>query len=141
MSQPVEAITYDASASKGAREQLNPRSKHYEFGGPAGTAFVTLTVPLTAYSLYFACSEQSGGCPPGLRSLFVRALDAAVDPVWWASLWDTQAALLYVGWYAFCIAAWAIIPGEWVTGTPLRGDRGVQRYKINGAWAPRTVYR
>jgi delta14-sterol reductase len=128
----TETTEYDASSDKVSQQALNPRSKHYEFAGPAGAAFVTLTVPLTAYGLFFACNEQMGGCPPPLRSVLVNALDSASDPAAWASLWDTRATAIYLGWYAFCLAAWYAIPGSWVEGPPLRGGRGTVKYKING---------
>ncbi|KAF7374817.1 Glycosyltransferase family 2 protein [Mycena sanguinolenta] len=56
---------------------------------------------------------------------------ALSDPAWWKGLWDTQASLIYLAWYAFCLVAWAILPGDLVPGTVLRtGERKL--YKING---------
>lgn len=108
---------------------LNPRTTHYEFLGPPGALLVTVFVPITAYALYFGCSETSGGCPP--RISYPAVIDTLSDPSFWKSLWDTQAALIYLGWYAFCVLAWAILPGDWVEGSQLR-DGGKKLYKING---------
>ncbi|TFK48660.1 ERG4/ERG24 ergosterol biosynthesis protein [Heliocybe sulcata] len=111
-------------------KQLNPRTQHYEFLGPPGALFITLSVPLTLYALYFTCSEAAGGCPPPFDTLFVGAVRACNDLAWWKNLWDTQATVLYFSWYSFCVAAWAILPGDWVEGVRLRNG-GVQKYKIN----------
>ncbi|KZT73860.1 ERG4/ERG24 ergosterol biosynthesis protein [Daedalea quercina L-15889] len=113
-------------ARRGA--ELNPRTKTYEFFGPPGALFVTLSVPITTYALYYGCSEETGGCPPPWSSETIVA--ALSDPQWWKGLWDTEAALLYLGWYAFCVAAWLVLPGDWVEGVTLRtGDK--KKYKIN----------
>jgi Delta14-sterol reductase len=114
---------------------LNPRTKHYEFGGPFGALFVTTVVPFVTYALYFSCSEHAGGCPPqNYNVLLTRLVDAVTDPEWWKGLWDTKAALIYLGWYAFCVISWAILPGDWIEGVELRtGEK--KKYKINGTWA------
>ncbi|GBE84873.1 ERG4/ERG24 ergosterol biosynthesis protein [Sparassis latifolia] len=109
-------------------DTLNPRTKSYEFFGPPGALLVTLSVPITTYALYFGCSEATGGCPPPISTSVI--IDNLSSLSWWASLWDTEATLLYLGWYAFCVAAWFILPGDWVDGTQLRNGKKVQ-YKIN----------
>lgn len=115
-------------ASKDA--ELNPRTTSYEFLGPPGALLVTLGVPIMTYALYFGCSESAGGCPPTLSvDTITNALQSCS---WWAGLWDTEATLAYLAWYTFCVAAWAILPGDWVEGTQLRTG-GKQKYKINGA--------
>ncbi|KAJ7104055.1 ERG4/ERG24 ergosterol biosynthesis protein [Mycena belliarum] len=114
--------------SKKAPAELNPRTTSYEFLGPPGALLITLGVPFATYALYFGCSEQTGGCPPAIVPANISL--ALSDPAWWKGLWDTQATLMYLGWYAFCIAAWAILPGDLVTGTTLRtGEK--KQYKIN----------
>ncbi|KAI0731964.1 ERG4/ERG24 ergosterol biosynthesis protein [Fomitopsis betulina] len=108
--------------------ELNPRTTKYEFFGPPGALFVTLSVPITTYALYFGCSEASGGCPPQLSTETILA--ALNDPKWWKGLWGTEAAFLYLGWYAFCVAAWFVLPGDWVEGVTMRtGEK--KKYKIN----------
>ena len=109
--------------------ELNPRTTSYEFLGPPGALLVTLGVPIMTYALYFGCSESTGGCPPPVSVDTVK--DALTDWSWWASLWDTEAAIAYLAWYAFCVVAWAVLPGDWVEGTQLRTG-GTQKYKING---------
>ncbi|KAF8206332.1 ergosterol biosynthesis ERG4/ERG24 family-domain-containing protein [Mycena galopus ATCC 62051] len=104
--------------SKGKDLVLNPRTTTYEFLGPPGTLLISIGVPVTTYALYFGCSEQSGGCPPTLVP--DRISLALSDP----------HALMYLAWYAFCLVAWAILPGDRVAGTTLRtGEKKL--YKIN----------
>jgi hypothetical protein len=107
---------------------MNPPTAHYEFLGPPGALAVSLLVPVTTYALFFACNEQNA-CIPAFAS--DRVVAAVSDPDWWLALWDTEAALIYLGWYVFCILAWAILPGDWVKGTTLRNGEH-QSYKING---------
>lgn len=109
--------------------ELNPTTTSYEFLGPPGAFFVTIGVPIMTYALYFGCSEATGGCPPPVSIPTVT--DALQSWSWWASLWDTEAALAYLAWYAFCVVAWAVLPGDWVEGTQLRNGKK-QKYKING---------
>lgn len=121
------------TVSKTTPAELNPRTTSYEFLGPPGALFVTFATPLITYALYFGCSELSGGCPPklALASIPDHISLALSDPAWWKGLWDTQAALIYLGWYAFCVVAWAVLPGDYVEGAPLRtGEK--KMYKING---------
>ncbi|KIM78549.1 hypothetical protein PILCRDRAFT_824465 [Piloderma croceum F 1598] len=109
---------------------LNPRSTTYEFFGPPGALFVTLTVPITIYALYFGCSEQTGGCPPPPPSIVPSIIDAVGDLKWWKGLWDTQATIMYFAWYAFCVVSWKVLPGDWIEGVTLRTE-GKIKYKIN----------
>jgi delta14-sterol reductase len=113
----------------------NPKTTHYEFFGPPGATFVSLTVPLTIYGLYFACSETSGGCPRPLRLLFSDFIKSVLDVDSWVNLFDTKATVVYFGWYAFTVAAWYFLPGDWVEGTELRTG-GRLKYKINGSCFP-----
>lgn len=49
----------------------------------------------------------------------------------WANLWDSEAFLIYLAWYAFCVVSWALLPGDWIKGVTLRtGEK--KDYKING---------
>jgi Delta14-sterol reductase len=109
---------------------LNPRTTSYEFLGPPGALFVTLAVPFFSYALYFGCSEGTG-CPPNLQTIPDRFVVAVSDPAWWKGLWDTQAALIYLAWYMFCVVAWAVLPGDHVEGTTMRNGEK-KKYKING---------
>ena len=117
------------SSSKSAAD-LNPRTTHYEFLGPPGALAISVGVPAMAYTLYFGCSEHAGGCPPPIDTAIV--VDTLSNWAWWKGLWDTEAAIAYLAWYAFIVVAWAILPGDWVDGTVLRNGQ-TKKYKINGA--------
>ncbi|RDX53386.1 ERG4/ERG24 ergosterol biosynthesis protein [Lentinus brumalis] len=116
------------SSSSKAASDLNPRTTHYEFLGPPGALAITIGVPAMTYALYFGCSESHGGCPPPIDTALI--LDSLSDPSWWKGLWDTQAALAYLAWYAFIVVAWVILPGDWVDGVPMRNGE-TKKYKIN----------
>ena len=111
---------------------LNPKSSSYEFFGPPGAFAITLGVPVLAYVLFFTCNESSGGCPPPIQSLYPSLVQAVSDPAFWWKLWDPKAFSIYYSWYAFCLVAWAVLPGDWVQGIQLRNGK-YQQYKINGA--------
>lgn len=112
---------------------LNPRTTQYEFLGPLGALAISIGVPAVTYLLYFGCSEEMGGCPPQLSSGAAPIVQSISSFDWWKSLWDTEAALIYLAWYAFCVASWAILPGDQISGTTLRtGEKKV--YKINGTY-------
>nr|QXU63178.1 sterol C14 reductase [Phellinus igniarius] len=119
-----------SSSSKEPANGLNPRTTSYEFFGPPGALAVSLGVPFLVYALYFSCSESAGGCPPPFPVLLDRFTSAVTDLSWWKSLWDTEATLMYLAWYVYCVATWAILPGDWIEGIPLRTG-GKKKYKIN----------
>ncbi|CAK5269380.1 unnamed protein product, partial [Mycena citricolor] len=122
-------LCFDQLSTNMASE-LNPRTTSYEFLGPPGAFLISVGVPIATYALYFGCSEQSGGCPPSL-SLVPEQISLAIsDPAFWKGLWDTQAMLLYLAWYASTLLAWLVLPGDLVEGTELRTG-GRKTYKIN----------
>ncbi|TCD64525.1 erg24, C-14 sterol reductase [Steccherinum ochraceum] len=110
--------------------ELNPRTKHYEFLGPPGAFLISVGVTFMVYALYFGCSETSGGCPPPLELIPQRLTSSLASKSFWLSLFDAKGASYYFGWYAFCVVAWMLLPGDWVEGTVLRTG-GKQVYKIN----------
>ena len=121
------------SSSKPAPSaSLNPRTTRYEFMGPPGALAVTIGVPFMTYALYFMCNERSGSCPPPPSTMLLNLTEAVQDLEFWKSLYDPTAFALYLGWYAFCVAAWVLLPGDWIPGTQLRNGQ-YQKYKINGA--------
>lgn len=110
---------------------LNPKTTHFEFFGPFGALVISLGVPFITYALNLGCSEHTGNCSQPYEDLPALLVAAVLEPRWWKSLWDTQVVLTYAGWHAFCVLAWAVLPGEWLEGLPLRTG-GTKKYKING---------
>ncbi|EPQ31037.1 uncharacterized protein PFL1_01226 [Pseudozyma flocculosa PF-1] len=111
------------------KEQLAPRTAHYEFGGPLGALFVSTTVPLFTYYFYFACSPALG-CAPTLPLTHPEALWQVAKQGLVDSFLDGTAWAIYFGWYAFTVLAWAVLPGRWEEGSELRIG-GRLDYKIN----------
>ncbi|KZT36640.1 ERG4/ERG24 ergosterol biosynthesis protein [Sistotremastrum suecicum HHB10207 ss-3] len=110
--------------------ELNPRTTHYEFMGPPGAFAVTFGVPFLTFGLSLACSEASGGCPNSWWDIPPNLIKAVSSLDWWFSLFDLQAFVLYLAWYAFCVVSWAILPGAWVEGSLMRNGQK-KLYKIN----------
>lgn len=123
------------SSTKPANDLLNPRTTTYEFMGPPGAFLITVGVPIMTYLLYFGCSEAAGACPPSYvlspSLLAAHVQESITNKQWWASLWDTEATLIYLAWYAFCVVAWAVLPGDWIEGVTMRNGQ-TKKYKING---------
>jgi len=108
---------------------FNPRTTTYEFCGPIGAFAVSFGVPFLLYALFFACNETNG-CPPSDVQVLHNFVQSVQTLEWWKGLWDTEATLIYIGWYSFCIVAWYILPGDWIEGVKLRTGE-TKKYKIN----------
>lgn len=54
------------------------------------------------------------------------------DPAWWKSLWSTEAMLVYLAWYAWCVVCALVLPGKEEKGVELRNGQRLT-YKMNGA--------
>ncbi|GAA93938.1 uncharacterized protein L969DRAFT_43901 [Mixia osmundae IAM 14324] len=112
-----------------AKYEAAPRSLHYEFGGPIGALGVTTAVPFFSYWLGNSCTAS--GCPPmPLDRYFSQGWQAMQTSSYWLGLWDTQAAYVYLGWYAWVVLAWYLLPGKWIDGGALR-DGTKLTYKQN----------
>lgn len=105
----------------------NPKTTHYEFGGPFGAAGVSLATPFFTYALFFFCNEKVG-CSvfPRYPEVIFGHLVSGVKQ----SFLDAHAWGVYLGWYAFLVACWALLPGEWVKGSELRTGKRLE-YKTN----------
>jgi len=128
-----------AKAKPAATSQiLNPRTTTYEFLGPLGAFFIIVGVPVTLYAVHFGCSSAYD-CRPSLSGV---RLSTVMKAEWWKSLWDTEATILYLCWYAFTIICWAILPGKLIEGKTMRNG-AKKKYKINGEFSyclPARIY-
>jgi delta14-sterol reductase len=114
-------------------QELNPKCEPEEFLGPLGAFAVTTLTPLVALGLFYGCNETTGCLPSSSADWRAswRALKANEWPSLQGSLWEWEAAAVYLAWYAYVVLAWALLPGDKVEGTLLRnGKRKV--YKMNG---------
>lgn len=107
-----------------------PRTTSYEFLGPPGAFLISTLVPFFTYFFVFACDER--GCPSTPFISFMQdGLRKAGKLEFWMKLYDQKAMLMYLAWYAWTIACWAVLPGKWIQGGALRnGDK--LWYKMNG---------
>lgn len=110
---------------------LAPRTSQYEFGGPLGALFVSVTVPATMYYFVFGCNEKLG-CALTLPSTNWEGFAAAARDSVVTGFTDHTGWIIYYTWYAYTVLAWFVLPGKWVAGLPLRTG-GRLEYKINGA--------
>ncbi|EUC54371.1 C-14 sterol reductase ERG24, partial [Rhizoctonia solani AG-3 Rhs1AP] len=108
----------------------NPKTTRYEFFGPPGAAAVAIGTPIVVYGLYYNCSEAAGVCQLPHWWFPLQVVKAVSDADWWKSIFDMEATVAYFTWYAFIVAAWYVLPGEWLEGTELRTG-GRKKYKFN----------
>ncbi|KAG8743821.1 erg24, C-14 sterol reductase [Ceratobasidium sp. 414] len=104
----------------------NPKTTHFEFFGPPGAGFISITAPLAIYGLNHACSQALGGGFVSLRVLTRPELNG------WTNLFDTETFIAYFGFYAFTVVAWHFLPGKWFGGAELRTG-GRLKYKMNAS--------
>eukprot|EP00048_Salpingoeca_helianthica_P014594 m.222486 g.222486 ORF g.222486 m.222486 type:complete len:424 (-) comp16040_c0_seq1:24-1295(-) len=101
---------------------VNPKTTHYEFFGPVGTGFLTLTLPLVTYALFFLC-PSSQRC----SVLEVPELPSVAD------LFDATTLAVYLGWFAFQALLYIVLPGGSGEGLPIpRLNNARLKYKFNG---------
>ncbi|KXN74230.1 lamin-B receptor [Conidiobolus coronatus NRRL 28638] len=104
-----------------ANSELNPRTVDLEFFGVIGSTIVSIGTPLFLMIQYVICTDT--GCPnniPNMLRLFS-----------FSHMFSWTAAKIYLGWLAYHLLMWLIVPGEWVKGTKLRNG-GYVEYKQNG---------
>ena len=109
-----------------------PRQKseqvQYEFGGPVGSAFVMVSLPLVVYGLYFACNADY--CLSDGASL-ANALTHISASLRTTTLWSWEAAAAVAGWFALQAMLYLQLPGPMVHGVPLKDGKQLA-YPMNG---------
>ncbi|QRV90183.1 C-14 sterol reductase ERG24 [Ceratobasidium sp. AG-Ba] len=103
----------------------NPKTTHFEFFGPPGATVVSATVPLIIYGVNFACSPEAGNVS-GSLSIAFSGITAYIGE----RMIDPSAIAAYIAFYAYTVAAWYFLPGEWIEGTELRNGERL-KYKMN----------
>ena len=107
-----------------SQASLNPKTTEYEFLGPPGALFVSLSCPIIVFALIFLCNED--GCPPGDISTWKARIPTSI----WDYL-DLKAIKWYISFQVALALLWLVLPGKWFQGRPLR-DGTVLEYKCNG---------
>jgi hypothetical protein len=101
--------------------ELNPRTVDLEFFGVIGSTFVSVGTPLFLMIQYAICTDT--GCPNNIPNMLKYFS--------FTHMFSWTAAKIYLGWLAYHLLMWFIVPGEWIKGTKLRNG-GVVEYKQNG---------
>ncbi|KAL1923256.1 uncharacterized protein VTP21DRAFT_9632 [Calcarisporiella thermophila] len=104
---------------------LNPKTQHYEFGGPLGTILVMLSSSSIVYFLFLTCNEKQG-C-----SIDPSSLRQAWHNFQWRNIFDWNVTILYLLWVSFQAILYYIAPGKTGHG-PLLRDGSKLIYPING---------
>ena len=111
-----------------------PAKKHveYEFGGPVGSFFTTISLPLVIFLLYVLCNDKY--CLP-LSALYSFDLQTGnfsfLEFLYQIEFWNLNAFLATLGWLLFQALLQIVLPGSYAKGVKL--DDGSQlSYKING---------
>lgn len=97
---------------------------HYEFMGPVGAFLMIFLLPATVYYINMAC-----------RKKVCSIMSIPKFPTnWVGAFFEVEAALLFLGWFAFQ-AFLAVLPvGQVVQGQPLKSG-GRLNYRCNGFFA------
>jgi Delta14-sterol reductase len=98
-----------------------------------GTLGITLGLPTLVYAFLFACNDVSGCPAPSLLSPKTFTLDKLKQDINWQG-WHTfinpNAFYATLGWYAFSLLLYTILPATEVEGTALRSG-GRLKYRFN----------
>lgn len=125
---PTPTRTTRSSAAKqtaAAGAPLNPRTTHFEFGGPLGALAVVVFLPVLVFVLAIGCDSTYCLGPDGLTGLIERFPMLARKAV------SAEAMVVILCWIGLQIALAIALPGPWVDGTKLRTGETL-KYKING---------
>lgn len=103
---------------------LNPKTEHFEFGGPFGALAVVVCLPLLVFVLAVACDSTYCLGPDGPSGLLDRlpSLRSAVT---------AEALYVLLAWMALQVGLAIVLPGPWVEGVKLRTGQTL-KYKLNG---------
>ncbi|KAI7853410.1 ergosterol biosynthesis ERG4/ERG24 [Circinella umbellata] len=123
-------------------KKLNPKTEHYEFGGPIGALAMITLLPLLVITFAFGC-DNSGYDP--LHRLYAFTMDIVEGKFSWEMLaslvksWKPWSILWVVGFLAQIITYSVALPGETVKGTKLRDGTRLE-YKLNALQAAQTAF-
>ena len=123
-SNTTAATTTMSPTKSPSQSTLNPKTTEYEFLGPPGALLVSLGCPLLVFALIFLCNDA--GCPPMDLSTWKDQLPSSL-----AEFIDWRAIQWYFSFQVALVLLWAVLPGKWVRGRPLRDGTQLE-YKTNG---------
>lgn len=110
--------------------ELNPKTKNYEFGGPIGALAMVVILPVIV--LFFAtCCDSTGYPSEAIKNDWKAAILSKLNKDFLYSLFDPIAFLIYVGFVAMLAIFYMVLPGENIPGVTLR-DGTKHKYRMNG---------
>ncbi|KAI9471983.1 MAG: ergosterol biosynthesis ERG4/ERG24 [Benjaminiella poitrasii] len=110
--------------------ELNPKTRHYEFGGPIGALGMVVCLPVLV--LFFAtCCDSTGYPSQAFRDDWKTTVLSKFTLDYLKSIWDPSAFMVYVGFVALLAFFYLILPGDNVPGTMLRDGNRI-KYRMNG---------
>ncbi|KAL1935543.1 hypothetical protein VTP01DRAFT_4683 [Rhizomucor pusillus] len=121
--------------------RLNPKTEHYEFGGPIGALAMIIFLPALLLLFAYGCDENGYDAFHRLYAFGQRVADGQVSlsDVYNAILsWNPSTLLFYFGFVAQLVTFSTAMPGETIEGLPLR-DGTRLKYKVNALSAAQTV--
>ena len=111
----------------------------YEWMGPPGALFIMLSLPLTIYFLYFACTPSSCLSLSPSSPDFLRLTNPLTAYGGWrgllSSLFSVRATVVYVGWLLLHFVLYLVVPGKVVQGAPFDEHGRRLDYPLNGLQA------
>jgi hypothetical protein len=132
MSKPVQRKKQPEVVSKTEpkKQELNPKTTHYEFGGPIGAVGMVVCLPILV--LFFAtCCDATGYPSQAFRDDWKSAVLSKLSIDFIYSLFDFSAFVVYTGFVALLALFYIILPGNVSPGTQLRDGSRI-RYRLNG---------
>ena len=125
-----KVIAHDDIIKSTEKEVLKKPEVHheFEFGGPIGTFFVTVGLPIVIYALYFFCNKDVCFNSP---LSFSWSQFRSTLPSSWSSLISYEALYIYLGWMAFHVILERVLPGETAEGVALPDGKKL-KYTISG---------
>lgn len=111
-------------------KELNPKTEHYEFGGPIGALGMIVCLPVIV--LFFAtCCDATGYPAQAFKDDWKSFVLSKLNKEFLFSLYDPYAFGVYVAFVAMLAVMYIVLPGENIPGTLLR-DGSKLKYRMNG---------
>lgn len=118
------------SSSSEQPKVLNPKTQHYEFGGPIGAMGMIVLLPVLVLFLATSC-DATGYPAKAFLDDWQSFLLSKLTKDFLYSLYDPSAFAVYFCYIAILAIFYMTLPGNNVPGTVLR-DGTRHKYKMNG---------
>lgn len=128
----VASGSADGIQESPVKSAVTSHKKHkeidYEFGGPVGTFFVIVGLPIVILGLYFLCNGDRCLSNPWEFDWLsvVESLPKTVS-----GFFSKEACLMYLGWMAFHVLLERTLPGESAEGAVLEDGKRL-KYTLSG---------